>query len=122
MKRDFELIRKLLLFFEEKESHEAVQVPPVDGYDESTIKYHLVLLHDAGLLRCEPIRSKTSERIIYVIPFALTWQGHEFLDKVKNETVWKKIRKLIAVKGGSLAFSVVNELATRYAMELVKNA
>ena len=120
MKRDFELIRKLLLFFEEKESPEHIEVPPIDGYDKSTIKYHLVLLHDAGLLRCEPVQSSTSERIIYVIPFDLTWEGHEFLDKVKNETVWRKIRKVIAARGGSLAFNVVNELATRFAIELVK--
>jgi len=121
MKRDFELIRKLLLFFEDKQSPEHVEVPPIDGYDKSTIKYHLVLLHDAGLLRCEPIKSSTSDRVIYVIPFDLTWDGHEFLDKVRNETVWRKILEVIASKGGSVAFSVVNELATRYAMELVKN-
>lgn len=54
MKRNFDLIRKLLFFFEEKESPQHVEVPPIDGYDESTIRYHLVLLHDAGLLRCEP--------------------------------------------------------------------
>ena len=78
MKRDFELIRQLLIFFEEKQSPQHIEVPPIDGYDELTIKYHLVLLHDAGLLRCEPVRSSTSERVIYVLPFDLTWEGHGF--------------------------------------------
>src|SRR2546425_4985001 len=84
-----------------------IEVPPIDGYDELTIKYHLVLLHDAGLLRCEPVRSSTSERVIYVLPFDLTWEGHEFLAKVRNEGVWKKIRSTVASKGGSLAFSEI---------------
>jgi len=121
MKRDLDLIRQLLIFFEEKESPQHIEVPPIEGYDELAIKYHLVLLYDAGLLRCEPVRSSTSDRVIYVLPFALTWEGHEFLDKVKNESVWKKIRTVVASKGGSLAFSVVNQLATRYALEMVKD-
>ena len=122
MKRDFELMRKLLMFFEEKQSPEHVEVPPMDGYDDATIKTHLVLLYDAGLLRCEPVRSSTSDRVIYVIPFELTWDGHEFLDKVRNETVWSRIRDIIASKGGSVAFSVINQLATRFAMEIVRPA
>jgi len=122
MKRDFELIRKLLIFFEEKQSAKHVEIPAIGGYDERAIKYHLVLLHEAGLLRCEPVRSSTSDRVIYVIPFDLTWDGHEFLDKVRNESVWRRIRKVITSKGGSLAFSVVNQLATRFAMELVQRA
>ena len=122
MKRDFDLIRKLLFFFEEKESPQYVEVPPIDGYDEPTIRYHLVLLHDAGLLRCEPVKSSTSDRVIYVLPFELTWDGHEFLANVKNEGVWRKLQAVVAAKGGALAFSIVNQLATKYALEMVKNA
>ncbi|WP_447962992.1 DUF2513 domain-containing protein [Nitrospira sp. Ecomares 2.1] len=87
MKRDLELIRKLLIFFEEKKSPQQVEVQPIGGYDELAIKYHLVLLHDAALLRFEPVTSNTSDRVIYVLPFDLTWEGHEFLAKVKNEGV-----------------------------------
>ena len=119
MKRDFELIRKLLIFFENKQSPECVEVPPIDGYDDRKIKTHLVLLYDAGLLRCEPVKSSTSDRAIYVIPFEMTWDGHEFLDKVRNESVWSRIRDIMASKGGSLAFSVINQVATRFAMDTV---
>jgi len=117
MKRDFDLIRKLLIFFEEKPSPERVEVPPIEGYDDLTIKYHLVLLYDAGLLRCEPIKSSTSEHVIYVLPFDLTWQGHEFLQKIKSESTWNKIKSTILSKGGTFAFNVINELATRLAIE-----
>jgi hypothetical protein len=120
MKRDLELIRKLLLFFEEKYSPELVELPPIEGYDETTLKTHLVLMFEAGLLRCEPVRSSTSDRVIYVLPFELTWDGHEFLDKVRSESVWDRIRSTIASQGGSVAFALVNQLATRYAMELLK--
>lgn len=63
------------------------------------IKYHLVLLHDAGYLRCEPVRSSTSDRVIYVRPFDLTWQGHEFLDKIRNPRIWDEVIASIKEQG-----------------------
>jgi hypothetical protein len=119
MKRDFDLIRKLLMFFEDKPGSEHVEVPPIEGFDDLTIKYHLVLLYDAGFLRCEPVKSSTSDRVIYVLPFDLTWQGHEFLEKIRNERTWKKIKETILSKGGALAFNVINELATRFAVDKI---
>jgi hypothetical protein len=118
MKRDMELVRKLLLFFDEKEGSELVKVPPIEGYDELTTKYHLVLMHDANLLRCEPVRSTSSDRVIYVLPFELTWEGHEFLDKIRADSVWARVVETVSAKGGSLAFSVVNRLATKYVAEM----
>jgi hypothetical protein len=119
MKRDFDLIRKLLIFFEEKPGPEHVAVPPIEGYDELALKYHLVLLHDAGFLRCEPVKSSTSDRVIYVLPFDLTWQGHEFLEKIRSETTWQKIKNTIINQGGVLAFGIINELATQLAVEKI---
>lgn len=119
MKRDFDLIRKLLIFFEEKESPDMIEVPPIGGYEELEIKYHLVLLHVAGLVRCELVKSTTSDRTIYVLPFELTWEGHEFLGKIRDEKVWKKIKSVTAEKGSVLVFSVINQLATRFTTDLI---
>ena len=99
MKRDLELIRKLLLFFDEKPGAEKVEKPQVPGYDETTIMYHLVLLHDAGYLRCETARSSSRDRVIYVIPFELTWDGHEFLDTIRSPYVWERVMTEIRERG-----------------------
>lgn len=119
MKRDFDLVRKLLIFFEEKPGPERVEVPPIEEYDDLTIKYHLVLLYEAGFLRCEPVKSSTSDRIIYVLPFDLTWQGHEFLDKIRSDSTWQKVKDTILSKGGALAFNIISEVATKFAMERI---
>lgn len=117
MTRDFELIRKLLVFFDDKPDADHIAVPPVgEEYSDLEIKYHLVLLYQAGFLNCEPVKSSTSDRIIYVIPFSLTWDGHEFLDKIRNDGVWHKIQTAMSSHGGKLAFAVINQLATRYAL------
>lgn len=113
------MVRKLLFFFEEKVDTSHVMVPPIAGYEEVLIKYHLVLLYDAGLIRCEAVRSSTSDRVIYVVPFDLTWDGHEFLEKIRNEVTWRRILTTVRDKGGALAFSVINHLATKLAIDVV---
>src|SRR5688572_13290045 len=99
MKRDLELVRKLLLFFDEKPDDKFVEVAPIPGYDDLTIKYHLILLHDAGYVRCEPVKSKTSDRVVYVLAFDLTWDGHEFLDKIRNQYIWDEVKDQIKSHG-----------------------
>ena len=90
-----------------------------DRYDESTVQNHLILVFDAGLFRAEPVRSSTSDRIIRVLPFDLTWQGHEFLEKIKNETLWRRVKETIIRKGAPLTFDIVAKVATDIAMKLV---
>lgn len=111
MKRDMDLIRKLLIYFEEKESPKCIEVPPVEGYDDITIKNHLVLMHDAGLLRCEPVTSSTSDRVISVIPFDLTWAGHDFLQSMRDENLWKKAKEHVLKPGASWTFEILKEWA-----------
>jgi hypothetical protein len=123
MKRDLDLVRKLLIHFDDKPGPEVEEKPVIEGYDESTIQYHLRLMHDAGFLNCETQRSSTTPtRIFRVLPFDLTWEGHEFLSKIRSETVWQRIKSTIAAKGGAVAFAVVNELATKWAVAAVKDA
>ena len=121
MTRDFDLIRKLLVFFDEKPGPELVESHDIhigDEYTEAQIQYHLRLLDQAGLLVCEREKSITSDRVIKVYPFDLTWEGHEFLAKIRSDTVWQKIKTSIASQGVSLGFTVINHLATNFASQL----
>jgi hypothetical protein len=54
---------------------------------------------------------------IRVLPFDLTWAGHEFLAKIRTDGVWHKVKTEIASKGGKVAFAVINQLATKYALQ-----
>ena len=118
MKRDMELIRKLLMFFNEKEEPEMVEAPDIgEEFSRSVIQYHLRLMCQAGWLSYEAERSSTSDRIIRVYPFDLTWEGHEFLAKINADGVWPKLKAIIGAKGGSMAVSVISQLATKLALE-----
>jgi hypothetical protein len=119
MKRDFDLVRALLLQFEAKEDSSVVEKPEVPGYSYELVAYHCRLLHDAGLLRCEPIKSSTSDRVIRVLPFELTWDGQEFLAKIRADTTWARIKAQAKEKSLALSFTVVSEIAKRMAVQLL---
>ncbi|EGR1226405.1 DUF2513 domain-containing protein [Vibrio parahaemolyticus] len=117
MKRNFELIRELLFYFENKEDSQMVETPEIPEFDDLVINYHCRLLFDAGFLRCEAIRSSTSDRVIRVVCFELTWEGHEFLDRIRSNTTWNKVKSYAKDKGLSLTFSVVTGITQKFFLE-----
>ena len=117
MKRDMELIRKILFFLEERPYLKAEKVLSIDGYDETTLMYHQLLLAQAGLVDFEPESTK-SGRIIRAWVIGLNWRGHEFLDAVRSEKVWRKLLKYAKEKGGALPFELLKVLA----VELLKGS
>ena len=52
----------------------------------------------------------------------LTWEGHEFLDKIKNDTVWNKTLKVIKEKGLPLALDTVKDIAAAVAAAMLQAA
>ncbi|WP_447065924.1 DUF2513 domain-containing protein [Vibrio alginolyticus] len=112
MKRDMELIRKLLLAVE-KNPREL----QVEGYDVEEVGYHTLLLIEAGLL--DGITSDTLDNTSIVPTFIsvnhLTWDGHEFLDNIRKEEVWNTIKSEFKDASISTVFSVGKQLTENYA-------
>ena len=115
MKRDLQLVRKILIYFENKDTFTYEENIKIDGYEDKLVTYHIDIMYEAGLLNGEP--TKTSEGRIYdVLPFRLTWDGHEFLDSTRGGR-WDKILQKIKEKGGDFTFELIKKLATKYAEE-----
>ena len=112
MERDWDLIRHLLLEIEKKQDTRPVDLT-IESHPASTVTYHLELLAAAGLI--EGIR--TAGDAYY--PRGLTWQGHDFLDAIRDETVWNKTKRIMKEKVGSLSFDVLKTLASSVAKEVL---
>lgn len=113
MKRDIDLIRKLLIYLEDKPDDKIVKVEDVeiDTYDKNDIMYHFILMDQAGLIRCErQCSSSTPDRVINIYPFSLTWEGHEFLEASRDESTWNNAKSIILSKSGSLSLDVLKAL------------
>jgi hypothetical protein len=98
MKRDMDILRDLLLKIEEapgKVSWKAI----VDGTDEEQKNklQHLKLAAEAGLIN-GVILNTMQHWIIENIE--LTWEGHDFIDSIRDSEVWKKTKNGAAAAGG----------------------
>lgn len=118
MKRDLDLARKILLALEAKPHPKAISTLEIEGYDDLTVRYHLNLLAQAKLIDYEPALTKTG-RIIKVLAFNPSWQGYEFLDSVRSDAVWKKVKAQASDKGAALPFDIAKALALEAAKKLL---
>lgn len=112
MKRDMELIRKLLLTMEENPRQ-----LEVEGYDKNQVKYHALLLIEAGFLdgNASDTLANTSVVPSFVSVNRLTWDGHEFLDNIRKEEVWNTIKTEFKDASILTVFSIGKQLTENYA-------
>jgi len=117
MKRDMDLARAILIALEETDSANKMQQFSIAGTSEETLSYHIKLRHQAGLIEAHD-GSGVNEFKWY--PISLTWDGHEFIEVAKNDTIWKKVASRLVEKTGGLSFAVLKKLLTENASELMK--
>ncbi len=104
MKRDIDLLRRILL---DLESGSSSMRGSDDGEDPHTLHYHIQLLHDAGLIVADEIVPDQWW------PERITWAGHEFLDLARNDISWDRAKSNVESKVGSAPFGIVQELLAR---------
>lgn len=99
MQRDMDLIRQVLLSAEAGPPY-----PAIEGYTEGAIKYHRMLAIDHGLLKgtVQPVHTHPTEIPGAVIVRDVTWEGHDFIDAVREDTKWNKVKGYVADAGKQL--------------------
>lgn len=111
MKRDLELIRKILLMVESSPTGYAPDEIIVEGYTAEQIGYHAYLMIQAGLVEGSDVTNMESPGPEWRIN-NLTWWGHEFAEAARDESRWKKAMGIIKEKGGSITMDVLKDLLT----------
>ena len=113
MKRDWEVVRELLLALEAKDDV-TTNLSFLPGRDQNIVAYQIQILGEAGLIHGGASIRGLDERLT-AHAFRLTWAGHELLDTMRDNTAWSKIKHKAAEKGVSLSFQVIGMLAKEYA-------
>ncbi|UVI32108.1 DUF2513 domain-containing protein [Paenibacillus spongiae] len=114
MKRDNELIIKILKQIEEEKTLTNVIVVEIEGYDDESVQYHVGLLKDAGYV----IAKRTMSPVQYYIS-EMTWIGHDFLDAARDEGVVSKAKETAKQKGIEFA-SIPLDIAKELLMKSLK--
>lgn len=111
MRRDWELVRRIMLRVEER-NHEEREVTSADfkPTDEALAAYNMQLLVEAGLAegggRFDMVNAPP-----YAYILRLTWPGHELLDDIRGETAWTRIKTVAKDKGIDLTIDSIKVLA-----------
>jgi hypothetical protein len=89
MKRDWDTIREILARLEEKDGNKSV-LRLSDFADEraNEISYHVELMIEAGLINGS-MSKEIGPPVHRFNIVRLTWNGHEFLDAIRSDTVWE---------------------------------
>ncbi|MFL0418526.1 DUF2513 domain-containing protein [Sphingomonas sp. 179-I 2A4 NHS] len=116
-KRDMNVIRDLLLEIEggrkvfhllDQEMADALGLPLADASlsaeDVAKLEYHLTLLSEAKFI------SLTRRSGGYWVIEGITWEGHDFLDSVRDPRIWK-LTKAGAEQAGGFSVEMLKALA-----------
>lgn len=106
MKRDMELIRKLLIEIENGNLR-----PEMDGVERNAVNYHLGLMKQRGLIEAIVHYSKRGVEAMdvpdSVIVKSMTWEGHDFIEAISNDTKWTKVKSFLAESGKDLTIETI---------------
>jgi hypothetical protein len=104
MKRDMDLARAILFEVEKLAYDGAPHNISISGHDDHEVAYHVLILGEAGLLETsKAVRPMGS----FCAPKRLTWEGHEFLDAARDDTMWAKAKQNATKNAGTLSFEAL---------------
>lgn len=108
MKRDMDLIRRIALKVAEMEFGQALRHMRDEGVDDGTFSTHVIWMQEAGLI------SATVHATIASTPpgiwvHRLTWTGCEFVDAIRDDTMWAKAKTNVLKPGMSFTFDVLKD-------------
>jgi hypothetical protein len=113
MQRDMDLVRDLLLRIDADNEMNGqrefmFETPEELGFSGRSVEelaYHIELLIEAGF-----VKGQISLGMPLHVISKLTWNGHEFLDNIRDEGIWGKTKKRLSGLS-SVGLSVVAEIA-----------
>lgn len=115
MRRDFDLVRAILADVANQPAGQWLENPEYPEYNAQTIAEHVELMAEAGLLK-----AKVRELIGAIRPDIsierLTWEGQDFLDAARDDTLWRKARETVLKPGLAITFDLLKEWLKRNAL------
>ena len=112
MKRDIDLLRAILLHVEAigNPDEPLIHSLSVEGQDQAQVNEHIKILIESGYLEGE-IKYSTNNRILLTAIRGLTPKAYDFLDNIRNNELWQRIRERIASTTGTASLPIIEHFA-----------
>ena len=101
MKRDLELVRKILFAMEAEPSGTGPMYPKIEGYDRDTVMHHVFIMGSGRLIECDP-EGAIEGKVRRAGARNILWDGYEFLAAARQEEDWEKAKSTIRGAGKDL--------------------
>lgn len=111
MKRDMDLIREILLEVEQHDGDRDIGHIEIEGFSQDDIRYNVYLLDQAGFIQGCILLGIGSIKPCGFAILGMTWAGHDFLDAIRSDSVWAKVKGKLEEYGGAASFVVIQQLA-----------
>lgn len=121
MKRDMDLVREILLHVSESEISVDASVFVDTNNDLDKVIYTIDIMKEAGLIKAN-IKRAFQKGYVSASINSLTWEGHDFLDSVRSDKVWKEVKKSISKVAGSVSLAVIKQVAEKILVDAVLNS
>lgn len=116
MKRDMDLIRKILLEAEQDNSDHGLSDFLIPGFTQEQIGYHVYLLKNAGLVEGYIGFDNGSVNVGSYDINRMTFAGHDFLDAIRDDVVWTKRKEKVIEFGVGAFLELVKTLGVAAAL------
>lgn len=115
MKRDLDLLRKILLAIENANEFYYYNGIPLLASDIgcpnlNLVSFHVSLLVDNNYIEVLNVTCCGIAYDDYMIK-CLTADGCDYLDNIRNDTIWNKTKEAISNVGGTCALDIVKSIA-----------
>jgi hypothetical protein len=103
MKRNWDTIRKILLFIESSnESNPDVgYILKNTGIEINELYYHNSLLYDAGI----------------IVDQRLSFAGHDFIDLIRNDDFWNHVKKTAEINNIGITIDLIKSLHKEFSTQ-----
>lgn len=119
MKRDMDLVRYILIAVENTDgAFDGSQLCEGGAYTLEQIAFHVELMKAHGLLEAEIVYAMEHMPVSVEVQ-RLTWDGCDYLDAVRSDTVWRRSKEAIKEAVGDAPLSVIKSVCTSLATTLI---
>ncbi len=120
MKRNMDLVREILLQVEATEAGKQIELDIPDAGEEE-IGQHVELMIGHGLIEGKTVPRGTgaAHSIAAYWINSMTWEGHDFLEAARNDTIWEKAKKKCVEATGGLALDALKTCLVEFGKEAV---
>lgn len=124
MKLNQDCVRDILLELEKKLDlntqlfkNDLLMFSSYEKYGEKDFFYTLLKLTEAGYLNAK-ITAGANNPVFSVNISSISWEGHKFLDSVRDNEVWKQTKSIIS-KFSSVSITTIENIASNVITQLI---